>query len=99
MVRKKVERWSGRVNETSSALDLEPGVFSWDDPRKTALSFKWSAENSDRRKSAPFRSAMSVLNFYINRAGRNLPAGRREILQRVKEELRELYGKPRGRAG
>lgn len=95
MVKKKVKRWSQEVTETSSALDLEQGVFSWDDPRRIARSLKWSADNSDRRKSSAFRSAMSMLNFYINRAGKRLPREQREILEKAKEELRELYGKPR----
>jgi hypothetical protein len=99
MVKKKVKRWSQQVTETSSALDLEQGVFSWDDPRRIARSLKWSAENSDRRKSSAFRSAMSMLNFYINRAGKKLPRKQREILEKAKEELRELYGKPRRPAG
>ncbi len=95
MVKKKAKRWSQEVTETSNALDLEPGVFSWDDPRKIALSLKWSADNSSRRKASPFASAMSMLNFYINRAGTKLPSGQREILEKAKEELRDLYGKPR----
>ncbi len=94
MAKKKAKRWSQAVTETSNALDLEPGIFSWDDPRKIALSLKGSADNSDRRKTSPFASAMSMLNFYINRAGKNLPATRRAILERAKEELRDLYGKP-----
>ena len=64
--------WSGKVTKESSALDLETGVFTWTDARKIALSLKQSADNSTRRKSSPFRSAMSMLVFYINRAGRNL---------------------------
>jgi hypothetical protein len=99
MAKKDVKRWSQQVTETSNALDLEPGVFSWDDPRRIARSLKWSADNSDRRKSSAFRSAMSMLNFYINRAGKNLPRRQREILETAKEELRELYGKPRPRPG
>jgi hypothetical protein len=90
--------WSQQVTETSSALDLEPGVFSWDDPLKIAESLKWSADNSQRRKGSSFQSAMSMLNFYINRAGKKLPAERLEILERAKEELRSLYGRPRRRA-
>jgi hypothetical protein len=82
------------VTRTSNALDLEPGVFSLDDPRALARSLKRSAEQSTRRKSAPFRSAMSMLNLYINRAGRNLPDERRAILEQAKEALRALYGKP-----
>ncbi len=94
MTKKKAKRWSQEVTETSNALDLEPGVFSWDDPRKIALSLKRSADNSDRRKASPFASAMSMLNFYINRAGKNLPATQRATLEKAKEELRELYGRP-----
>jgi hypothetical protein len=95
MAKKKAKRWSQKVTETSKALDLEPGVFSWDEPRKIALSLKRSADNSRRRKTSPFASAMSMLNFYINRAGKNLPAAHLEILGRAKDELREQYGKPR----
>ena len=87
--------WSQHVTETSNALDLEPGVFSWDDPRKIALSLKHSADNSQRRKAEPFASAMAMLNFYINRAGTHLSAAQREILEKTKDELRALYGKPR----
>jgi hypothetical protein len=87
-------RWSQRVTRESNALDLEPGVFALDDPRAIALSLKRSAEESRRRKSEPFRSAMSMLSFYINRAGRGLPAKRRARLEKAKAELRRLYGKP-----
>jgi len=90
-----MQRWSQKVSETSNALDLEPGVFSWEDPKRIAVSLQRSAESSERRKSSPFRSAMSMLNFYINRAGKNLPERQREILERAKGELRELYGRPR----
>jgi hypothetical protein len=76
-------------------LDLEKGVFTWTDPKKIALSLKHSAETSTRRKAEPFRSAMSMLAFYINRAGRNLNPDRRKILNQAKEELRTLYGKSR----
>jgi hypothetical protein len=93
----KQKRWSQEVTETSSALDLEPGVFSWDDPLKIAQSLKWSADNSGRRKASSFQSAMSMLNFYVNRAGKKLPRERREILEEAKEELRQLYGRPRHR--
>jgi len=88
-------RWSQHVTETSDALDLETGVFLFTDPRKIALSLKRSADSSTRRKSEPFQSAMSMLSFYINRAGRHLPAGQREILEQAKDELRDLYGRPR----
>jgi hypothetical protein len=95
MVKKDIKRWSQQVTETSNALDLEQGVFSWDDPHKIARSLKWSADNSARRKTSAFRSAMSMLNFYINRAGKKLPRKQREMLEKAKEELRALYGKPR----
>ena len=86
-------RWSQRVSETSNALDLEAGVFTWDDPRSIARSLKRSAEASKRRKAGPYQSAMSMLNFYINRAGRQLPAKRRKVLEQAKQELRRLYGR------
>ena len=91
----KNARWSQRVTEDSNALDLEPGVFTLDDPRAIALSLQRSAERSRRRKSGPFRSAMSMLVFYINRAGANLPEADRARLEAAKDELRELYGKRR----
>ncbi len=87
--------WSQQVTETSNALDLESGVFSLDDPRRIALSLKQSADNSQRRKAEPFASAMSMLNFYINRAGKHLSSQQREVLEKTKDELRELYGRPR----
>lgn len=90
-------RWSQHVTATSNALDLEPGVFTWDDPRQIALSLKNSAERSRRRKVDSFRSAMSMLTFYINRAGRQLPEEQRARLEAAKDELRELFGKPRRR--
>jgi hypothetical protein len=93
------KRWSRRVTETSNALDLERGVFSKRTPRGIALSLKRSAERSRRRKSSPFRSAMSMLNFYINRAGKKLSKERRARLEAAKDELRDLYGKRRRRAG
>ena len=99
MAKKDLKLWSQQVSETSNALDLEPGVFSWDDPRRIARSLKESADHSDRRKSSAFRSAMSMLNFYVNRAGKKLPRKQREILEKAKEELRELYGKPRRQPG
>lgn len=85
--------WSADVNAYSNALDTEEGVFTWSDPKKIAASLKRSAENSIRRKAPPFQSAMSMLNFFINRAGKNLPASRRTILERAKVELRKLFGK------
>ena|SRR3989441_1669820 len=89
------KRWSKRVTETSNALDLDEGVFSKADPRSIARSLKRSADRSQRRKSDPFRSAMSMLTFYINRAGKKLPQSRRNELEAAKQELRELYGKQR----
>lgn len=83
--------WSARVTRESNALDLEEGVFTWRDPKKIASSLKQSAERSHRRKSDPYRSALSMLTFYINRAGKNLPAGRRKTLQRAKVELRKQF--------
>ncbi len=85
--------WSGKVTRESDALDLEHGVFTWKDPKRIALSLKNSAENSTRRKSLPFRSAMSMLVFYINRAGKNLDKEQRSILEQAKDELRKLYGR------
>jgi hypothetical protein len=94
MTRKKiVKKWSGKVTRESHALELEEGVFTWNDPKKIARSLQQSAEASTERKAAPFRSAMSMLVFYINRAGSNLDAGQRKILEQAKEELRKLYGK------
>jgi hypothetical protein len=86
-------RWSHDVTVKSNALDLEANVFKKDSPRAIALSLKRSAEHSTRRKSDPYRSAMSMLTFYINRAGSNLPKERKERLEKAKGELRALYGK------
>jgi len=91
------KRWSQRVTEESNALDLEKDVFTRNDPRSIALSLKRSAEQSHRRKSDPYRSAMSMLTFYINRAGKNLPKEQKERLEAAKDELRDLYGKRRTR--
>jgi hypothetical protein len=88
---RKPKRWSAEVLAKSNALDLTPTVFTWKDPRRIARSLKRSAELSHRRKGGPFQSAMSMLNFYINRAGRNLPATRLKILNRAKTELRRLF--------
>jgi len=88
---KKAKRWSQCVTEKSDALDLESGVFTLNNPRRIALSLKRSAEKSRRRKSDPFRAAMSMLNFYLNRAGGKLPKTRRDRLQAAKDELRSLY--------
>ena len=90
-------RWSQRVTRESNALDLEAGVFTLRDPREIALSLRRSAEASDRRKSEPFRSAMSMLVFYINRAGRGLDRKQLARLEAAKDELRALYGRPRVR--
>ena len=92
----KARKWSARVTRESFALDLEEGVFTWADPAKIAQSLKRSADNSTRRKSSPFRSAMSMLVFYINRAGGNLDRDRLHILEQAKDELRLLYGKKQG---
>ena|SRR6056297_3077349 len=86
--------WSEHVTVTSDALDLEPGVFTLTSPREIALSLKKSADASQRRKAEPFRSAMSMLTFYINRAGKHLPAEQRTRLEQARNELRKLYGRP-----
>ena len=86
-------RWSAYVTKHSNALDLSKGVFSKRSPKAIARSLKRSAERSRRRKSDPYRSAMSMLTFYLNRAGKNLPASRKRVLQRAKGELRKAFGK------
>ena len=91
--KKKTKRWSQRVTETSDALTLGQGVFKKNTPRAIAASLKRSADASRRRKSDPFRSAMSMLVFYINRAGKGLSKTRRQKLEKAKDELRALYGK------
>jgi hypothetical protein len=94
MTRRSAGRyWSGRVTSESDALDLEGGVFKLKDPKRIAKSLKHSAEKSHRRKAEPYRSALSMLVFYINRAGKNLPAGRRRTLERAKVELRKQFGR------
>ncbi|MFO1124460.1 MAG: DUF3175 domain-containing protein [Methylocystis sp.] len=85
--------WSGEVTRHSDALDLESGVFTWDDPARIARSLKRSAEHSDRRKADPYRSAMSMLTFYINRAGKDLSDERRKVLEQAKDELRKAFGR------
>lgn len=85
------EKWSARVTRESHALQLEDGVFTWADPQCVARSLKRSAEGGHNRKSTPFRSAMSMLVFYINRAGGNLDDGQRQVLEQAKVELRRLY--------
>jgi Protein of unknown function (DUF3175) len=92
---KKGKRWSQRVTKKSNALDLEEGVFAKDDPCDIAKSLKRSAERGRRRKSDPFRSAMSMLTFYVNRACKQLSQSKLKRLQAAKDELRELYGRPR----
>ncbi|MBV9909189.1 MAG: DUF3175 domain-containing protein [Hyphomicrobiales bacterium] len=87
--------WSAEVTETSDALDLEHHVFARSSPSAIAQSLKRSAERSKRRKSTPYQPAMSMLTFYINRAGRNLPAERKRTLEAAKEKLRELFGRRR----
>lgn len=94
MTTAKLKKWSQRVTEASNALDLERGVFTFDDPRAIARSLKRSAERSDRRKADPFRSAMSMLSFYINRAGRQLSDRQHARLEAAKDELRALFDKP-----
>jgi hypothetical protein len=89
----KRERWSGPVTRESHALQLEEGVFTWKDPARIARSLRDSAEASTERKATPFRSAMSMLVFYINRAGSNLDDDQRKILEQAKTELRKLYGR------
>jgi len=89
----KSKFWSAGVMRKSDALDIEAGAFKFDDPKKIARSLKRSAEASTRRKAAPYQSAMSMLNFYINRAGKTLTVRRKKILEQAKTELRKLYGR------
>jgi hypothetical protein len=90
---RSARRWAQGVTRESDALDLSKGVFTWKDPKRIAASLKRSAERSRRRKADPFRSALSMLTFYLNRAGKNLPAGRRRTLMRAKDELRRQFGR------
>jgi putative cell wall-binding protein len=85
------QKWSQDVTEHSNALDLEEGVFTWDDPVKIAKSLKKSAEASTRRKGTPLQSSMGMLNLYINRAGSNLDANQKKVLEQAKDELRKLF--------
>jgi hypothetical protein len=85
--------WSARVTQHSDALDLEANIFKSKDPRKIALSLRHSAQVSKRRKGTPYQSAMSMLNFYINRAGKNLPQRQKRVLERAKDKLREAFGR------
>jgi hypothetical protein len=91
MAAKSGSRWSGKVTQHSDALDLEQDVFKSRNPDAIAKSLKHSAESSGRRKSSPYRSAMSMLTFYLNRAGKNLPASRRRTLERAKTSLRRVF--------
>src|SRR5690348_2217009 len=91
--RSSTKRWSQRVTQTSYALDLDRDVFTWRDPKRIARALSRSAEKSARRKAGPFQSAMSMLNFYINRAGRGLPTAQKRVLERAKIELRKLYNR------
>jgi hypothetical protein len=93
MASRKTKRWSARVTRESDALDLENRVFKKKDAKSIARSLKRSAERSHRRKSSPYRSAMSMLTFYINRAGKNLSKSDHAKLERAKTELRRLYGR------
>ena len=90
---KSKQKWSADVTEHSDALDLEQNIIESKDPKKIAESLKISAEKSDRRKSAPYRSAMSMLTFYINRAGKNLDTSQKEVLEKAKAELRKVFGR------
>jgi Protein of unknown function (DUF3175) len=89
----KGRRWSAQVTKRSDALDLESNVFKGKDPHRIALSLKRSAERSKRRKGTAYQSAMSMLNFYINRAGKNLPQNQKRVLGRAKDELRDVFGR------
>ena len=91
--KKAPKKWSKKVTQTSDALDLETGVFKGDDPKKIAQSLKRSAKQSHRKKGTPFQSAMSMLNFYINRAGDQLPKKKKETLDKAKDQLRKLFNK------
>src|SRR5947199_9282234 len=87
----KTKCWSARVTAHSNALDLQPKVFRSSNPRQVALSLKRSAERSKRRKGTPYQSAMSMLNFYINRTGKNLPKKQKRVLEKAKDELRDVF--------
>lgn len=92
-IKKSKKYWSGDVTRKSNALNLEQGVFTWSNPKKIALSLKHSAEQSDRRKATAYQSAMSMLNFYINRSGKNLLSSHRKILEEAKTQLKILFNK------
>ncbi len=87
------KRWTQKVTKESAALDLEEGVFTWDDPQKIAKSLKKSALESKRRKAKPFQSAMSMLNFYVNRAGKGLDPKQKIVLEKAKNELRQVFNR------
>jgi hypothetical protein len=89
----KKRRWSSEVTKHSDALDLKSDVFKGKDPHRIALSLKRSSERSKRRKGTPYQSAMSMLNFYVNRAGKNLPQNQKRVLERAKDELRDAFGR------
>lgn len=89
-MQKTHQKWSQKITNHSNALDLESGVFTWSDPKKIAESLFVSAEKSTRKKGTSYQSAMSMLNFYINRAGKNLSAQKKKILDRAKIELTKL---------
>jgi Protein of unknown function (DUF3175) len=91
--RSKTRQWSARVRQRSNALDLQPKVFKSTNPRRIALSLKRSAQASKRRKGTPYQSAMSMLNFYVNRAGKSLPQKQKRVLERAKAELRDVFGR------
>jgi Protein of unknown function (DUF3175) len=93
VARSKSRRWSAEVTKHSDALDLKQDIFKGKDPHRIALSLKRSAERSKRRKGTAYQSAMSMLNFYINRAGKNLPQRQKQILERAKNELRKVFGR------
>jgi hypothetical protein len=91
--RSRTRMWSARVTQRSNALDLQPKVFRSTNPRRIALSLKRSAQASKRRKGTPYQSAMSMLNFYINRAGKSLPQKQKRVLERAKAKLRDVFGR------
>jgi hypothetical protein len=90
---RNAKRWSADVTKRSNALDLDQGVFTWKDPKRIAASLKRSAETSTRRKAGAYRSALSMLTFHINRAGTNLPAAQKKVLEKAKVALRKKYGR------
>jgi hypothetical protein len=96
-VKKPAKKWSAAVARKSDALDIENRTFASNDPKRVARSLKRSAERSRRRKAGPYQSAMSMLNFYINRAGKTLPAAHKRVLTRAKDELRALFGREKAR--